>query len=296
MEIRVEKFLNQYCYFVSSTFLTDGSNVIDYLDLFIEKGIKNIELGSNHAYCEKIYDYDFTMFNTLVHNHFPPSKNNLIINIASNNDYIREASIDFIKKSISFSKNIRAKLYTFHPGFKSDPISTNNSELNYDFIWKERKDEFKDNHIEKIFLNSLDQIINYAKKIGQKIAIETEGSIGKSDLLLMQNIEDIYKFKHNYYPEDIGINLNIGHLNLAKKKFDFDELEFYNLIHDYIVAFECSHNSSKEDEHLPLIENAWYWNILKRQENLNKPKILEYRNLSIEEVIDSIMLVKRKYE
>ena len=31
-------------------------------------------------------------------------------------------------------------------------------------------------------------------------------------------------------------------------------------------------------------------------ENLKKPKILEYRNLSFDEVIDSIMLVQKQYE
>ena len=55
----------------------------------------------------------------------------------------------------------------------------------------------------------------------------------------MQNLEDVEKFKQDYYPDDIGINLNIGHLNLAKK-YNFDEIEFYNSINDYIVAFECS--------------------------------------------------------
>ena len=296
METQVEKFLNYYNYYVSSTFLPDESNIIDFLEIFYEKGIKNIELGSNHIFCEDIYNYDFIKFNTLVHNHFPPSKNNLIINITSDDEYIRKSSVDFIKKSISFSKDISAKLYTFHPGFKSDPISTSNSKLNYDFIWEEKNDEFNNNLIKKLFKNSLDQIINHSKKIGQQIAIETEGSISKSKLLLMQNLDDVEKFKQDYYPDDIGINLNIGHLNLAKKKYNFDEIEFYNLINDYIVAFECSHNSSNEDEHLPLIENDWYWNILKMVENLKKPKILEYRNLSFDEVIDSIMLVQKQYE
>ena len=62
--------------------------------------------------------------------------------------------------------------------------------------------------------------------------------------------------------KDIGINLNIGHLNLASKKFNFDKIKFINEISSFIVAFECSHNFGKNDDHLPLRKNSWYWKIL----------------------------------
>ena len=50
----VEKFLNYYNYYVSSTFLPDESNIIDFLEIFSEKGIKISNWGQI-IYFVKIY-------------------------------------------------------------------------------------------------------------------------------------------------------------------------------------------------------------------------------------------------
>ena len=62
----------------------------------------------------------------------------------------------------------------------------------------------------------------------------------------------------------MGINLNIGHLNLASKAFKFSKLEFVKSLKPYIIALELSHNNGKEDQHLPLRKNKWYWDIINR--------------------------------
>ena len=51
---------------------------------------------------------------------------------------------------------------------------------------------------------------------------------------------------------DIGINLNLGHLNLASKAFNFSRSKFIKKIKRYVVAIEMSHNFRKKDDHLPL--------------------------------------------
>ena len=66
---------------------------------------------------------------------------------------------------------------------------------------------------------------------------------------------------NKYSSSDLGINLNIGHLNLASKAFGFDPLDFVNLISNSISSMELSHNDGVEDQHLPLINDSWYWEI-----------------------------------
>ena len=291
METLLEKFLKINSFYISTTFLPDKSNILDYLETFKINNITNIELGSNHIFDEKIFEYDFSEFDILVHNHFPPSVDGLLVNIASNDEQIRTKSIRHIYNSILFSKKNNSKLYTFHPGFNEDPISVNKNLKNYDFIWKSKKIE---NNNEYIFFKSLEKIISFAKKNNQKIALETEGSINHSDKLLMQNLVDINNFKKNFSSEDIKINLNIGHLNLAQKKFKFSYDDFFNELRDYIVAFEISHNYGLNDDHLPVIEHEWYWELINNSNNFLK--ILEYRNLTFDQILSSIKLVKNNYE
>ena len=123
--------------YISTTFSIDKTPVTKVLKLLEYNKIFNIELGSNHIWqpsiLKKIKKYKC---NFLVHNYFPVPKKNLVVNIASQDLAIRKKSINHIKKSITFSKKINAKLYTFHPGFILDPISQNTSSKNYDFIFK----------------------------------------------------------------------------------------------------------------------------------------------------------------
>ena len=106
----------------------------------------------------------------------------------------------------------------------------------------------------------------------------------------MQTPNEYKTFMKKYSPHEIGINLNIGHLNLASNAFDFDRLEFVGLIKDYMIAMELSHNNGIEDQHLPLQSDEWYWQFLKDIRFTHIYKILEFRNTDISDISDSIKL------
>tara|TARA_Y100000031_G_C8175113_1_gene363699 strand:- start:100 stop:951 length:852 start_codon:yes stop_codon:yes gene_type:complete len=283
--------MNNLC--VSTTFIKDGKKIKIALDILKSAGIENVELGSNHTY-ESSYNYiKKYKFNFLIHNYFPIPKRDFVINIASLNKKIRERSINQIKRSIKFYKAINAKIYTFHPGFIEDPLRANKNKKNYDFLWK------KNNTKNQYFLaynqmkSSLNKIVNFAKKKGVKIAIETEGSFKKKNFLLMQK-PDEYKELFKYFkPNDLGVNLNIGHLNLASKAFNFSKSKFVNMLKPYIVAIELSHNNGVEDQHLPLKKNEWYWEIINNPDFSKVYKILEFRNTSIKNIKNVLKLLNR---
>ena len=90
----------------------------------------------------------------------------------------------------------------------------------------------------KFMISSIKKIVRYAKKENIKIAIETEGSINSKDHLLMQRPKEYVKFFKIFKKNDIGINLNIGHLNLASKAFKFNKMNFINKVSNRIVAME----------------------------------------------------------
>ena len=270
--------------YVSTTFIKDGKKIKMALDILKSAGVENVEIGSNHAY-ESNYNYIKNYkFNFLIHNYFPVPKKDFVINIASLSKKIRERSINQIKRSIEFYKKINAKIYTFHPGFIGDPLRANRNKKNYDFIWKKKniKDQYLLAYNQMIL--SLKKIVNFAKKKDVKIAIETEGSFKKRNFLLLQRPEEYKNLFKFFSPKDIGINLNIGHLNLASNAFSFSKSKFVDMIKPYIVAIELSHNNGIEDQHLPLKKNQWYWKIINDPDFSEMYKILEFRNTSIEKI------------
>ena len=270
--------------YVSTTFIKDGKKIKMALDILKSAGVENVEIGSSHAY-ESNYNYIKNYkFNFLIHNYFPVPKKDFVINIASLSKKIRERSINQIKRSIEFYKKINAKIYTFHPGFIGDPLRANRNKKNYDFIWKKKniKDQYLLAYNQMIL--SLKKIVNFAKKKDVKIAIETEGSFKKRNFLLLQRPEEYKNLFKFFSPKDIGINLNIGHLNLASNAFSFSKSKFVDMLKPYIVAIELSHNNGIEDQHLPLKKNQWYWKIINDPDFLEMYKILEFRNTSIEKI------------
>ena len=110
----------------------------------------------------------------------------------------------------------------------------------------------------------------------------------------MQKPKEYEEFMANYSASNIGINLNIGHLNLAANAFRFNREDFVDLIIDYIVAMELSHNDGVEDQHLPLKSDGWYWDLIYDSRFKHIYKILEFRNTHIEEIVKNIHLIQEK--
>jgi len=271
--------------YLSTTFAKNNSKVSDILSVCKKENITNIELGSNHSY-EKNFDkivkkYKFCY---IVHNYFPIPKKSFVVNIASLDKKIRVQSLKHVKNAILFCKKTNAKLYTFHPGFIGDPEKASNSNKNYDFIWKKNEVKKSYDTAFKNMINSLKEIVRFAKKNKVKIAIETEGSFRKKNLCLMQRPEEYKKLFYYFLPNDLGISLNIGHLNLASRAFNFSREKFVDGIKNYIVALELSHNNRLDDQHLPLKKNAWYWKIINDHFFIKTYKILEFRNTDIKKI------------
>ena len=281
-------------YYVSTTFQKDNKSIFKAINLLSKNKIYNIELGSNHVWEKKLNFSKFKKHNFCVHNYFPVPKRNLVINIASQNKQIRKKSISQIKKSILFTKKINAKLYTFHPGFLTDPDGSNISNENYDFLWNKEKLLDKNYRASwQQMIMSLREIIKYSKFHKVPIAIESEGSINAKDHLLMQRPNEYKKLFEIFKNNEIGINLNIGHLNLASKAFNFDKKKFINKISKHIVAMELSHNFGRNDDHLPIRKNSWYWKIIKNSKYKNIPKILEFRDTNINTIKKTCKLLNK---
>jgi sugar phosphate isomerase/epimerase len=290
--------MNNSEFYVSTTFAGDS---IKLSSLFFELqglGITNLELGSTHAH-ENWDDFTslFRKANTLVHNYFPIPKESFVLNIASACKEIRTRSVEHVFDALKFCSETESLLYTFHPGFLSDPAGASKSNANYDFKWDNSKISKDLKHYEECFermLESIDLILSRSLNLGVPIAIETEGSFRRPDHLLMQRPEEYERFLKSFGGKTVGINLNLGHLPLASKVFGFKVSNFVDLISDEIVAMEMSHNDGIDDQHLPLLEFGWYWDVIFDPRFDHVKKILEFRETSLDEVFANLELCRRK--
>ncbi len=272
--------------FASTTFAQLNSKATEIVDVMLNYGLAKIELGSIHCYESEVTSKLLAEpAQYLVHNYFPAPKKPFVVNIASLNDGIRQMSVEHILNSITFCKQIGASLYTFHPGFLSDPEGTTTYETNFDFRFRSEKPRSGAYELAfQRFIDAVGTITSHARSAGVQVAVESEGSVSKKDYLLLQRPEEFDRFFAAVPDPIVGINLNLGHLHLAANAFGFAHFELIDQIAYRIVAIEVSHNEGMEDEHRPLVEKAWYWAVVRDSRFFHVPVILETRKTSIETV------------
>ena len=255
--------------------------------------IDGVEIGSVHKFdtrknYKKIIKQNFKK-KILIHNFFTPSKNkDFVINIASNNQKIRDESVDLVLRNIDFAESVGSNIYTFHPGFLSSLKPQKDiKKKNYDFNYSDKaifdyKKGFKNMVI------SLKKITQYAKNKNIKIAIETEGSIQKKEFLLMQKPNEFIKL-FKIIPKNLWINFNVAHSYFASKSFNFNLNNFIKLIKKKIIAVELSCNNGINDQHLPINVKSKNLKFIRNFKNI--PIILEFRHSSLQDLKKSINIL-----
>ncbi len=276
--------------YVSTTFAPDGTELAEVLELCRDQGIRRVELGSNHAPVadplKVLARFDFEY---LAHNYFPIPKEPFVLNVASLDDRIRERSVTHVLEAIDFCATADVGLYTFHPGFVTDPKGANKDASNYDFQFEAKR--LAEANYEAAFarmMASLETAVAHAAKRRVRVAIETEGSVTKPDHLLMQRPSELRRLIERFDPDELGINLNLGHLLLASNAFHFPMQELVSVVADHVVAMELSHNAGAHDEHQPLRQDGWYWDLIRDPRFERAYKILEFRNAAVGDILANL--------
>ncbi|KFM20112.1 putative endonuclease 4 protein [Marine Group I thaumarchaeote SCGC AAA799-P11] len=265
--------------YVSTSCLRNPINVIRVLQEYEKANIENVELGSVHNFFDvkKLKQFNF---NFIVHNYFPPPKTKLIFNLASQNKSILKRSIKLAKDAINLCCDIESPLYTFHAGFTTDP-----KKLGVRFS---QKNILKKETSLKIFVDSVSDVIDYAKNRGIKIAMEPNVvqkfnlTNNKNELLLFADYDEIKQFYKIFKKKDIGILLDLGHTAVTSYWLNFDKNKFVKLCLDKTFAVHVSNNNGRQDQHNSLTKKCWQTSKLKLFKDV--PISLETMNLDISQI------------
>lgn len=283
--------------YVSTTYSPDGTPLGEVLAECAARGIDAVEIGSTHPWeADPARTVREAGLRHCVHNYFPPPRDPFVVNAASPDAAVLERSRAHIVQAIDLCAETGAELYTFHPGFLTDPAGTAVQGRNFDFAFAEGSaaDDPRREEALSRFFASVEGASRHAARRGVRIAVETEGSLTSPDHLLLDRPSDCVQFLREFGAADAGISLNLGHLPLAAAARGFLPEKFVDLVAPRTVALEMSHNDGKVDQHLPLEEGAWYWNVIFDPRFDDALKILEFRNRPVDSVVRSMELFARE--
>ena len=281
--------------FVSTSYFKERRSVKHVLNECLKVAIKNIELGAAHQHEEGIVDFlkkykkehgaEFT-----IHAYFPPEKKPVIVNLASQDPEILKESMSSVKKSIDVAKEIKARLYSFHAGFRVDPES-----LGKPF---KRKNIASYEDAYNTFVDSIDEICFYAKNRDVKIAMEPNVVSkynlinGKNELLLMCELHEIKRLLEDLTHENLGILLDLGHLKITANNLKFDQEEFMMGVKDRVLGLHVHDNDGVTDLHMPFKADSWVLEVLNRNFLKNSiPITLEIADMDIKDIRSQIRLL-----
>jgi len=277
--------------FLSTTFYgIERTNLADILPVINKFDLDGIELGSTHKFSDNLDNIVKKGYGgrIVTHNFYPPAKNSsFVINLASENLEIRSSSIAHARHCILEAAKLGAEVYTVHPGFLANPKDSDVKSDNYDFDFS---DERMDQDVAfNLMIKSITELRNIAIECGVKLAIETEGSLTKPGVLLMETLAE-YDRLFSIFPEDIYLNINLSHTRFAAKAHGYSLNEFIDRYYEKIILVEVSHNDGIIDQHLPLLKSSFVFDYLNLLPDV--PYILEFRNANLNQIEQSIALMR----
>ena len=223
--------------YISSSCL-QHERIKDSVEGLVRNGFRNIELSGGTQYYEE-YEEDLLVLkdrynlNYLLHNYFPPPKQNFILNLASLNDEIYQKTLKYYEEAISLSRKLGSKKFGLHAGFFIDfntkEIGKNISSAKL-YNKKEATKRFCEGY-------------NYLKKITGDIELYVENNVlSSSNIETFQGQPPFMLTDYEGYTElksfiDFKLLLDIAHLKVSANslRLDFvEQLDKMIAISDYI--------------------------------------------------------------
>jgi sugar phosphate isomerase/epimerase len=254
--------------YLSTGLIDKKKNSFDTCRNFLKNGIYNVELSAGlylKSQFKRILKLKSKNNNFLVHNYYPPSKQSFVINLASSNKLILKKSFNLAKRAINFSNRISAKYYSFHAGFLLDPKPN---------LLGKRLEKIRITNRDQaihIFVDSIQKLNKYAKEKNVKLLIENNVitkknlRIFKQNPLLMCDDVEVKKILSKL-PNDVGLLLDVGHLNVSSKTLGFDRIKYIKSLKKKIIAAHLSENDGIEDLNSPIKKRSWFWKYIKNLE------------------------------
>lgn len=258
--------------YVSTSCLRNCGDLSNVLDTYTNAGIRDIEIGSSHNYIEDADEllkrYPDAKF--VIHNYFPPPKDPFMMNLAAQDEDIRQRSLDVCRRAIELCSRRGTEFYSFHPGFRVTGA------LDMDFSLSGKIVPYEDAF--RNFTRSLEKIISYAREHRIKVAVE---NLEHKNNAYMMTRPDEFARVLEVFPE-VFVLLDLGHLKIASRRLCFTIEEFISCVQGSVVGMHVHDNDGRSDLHMDPSRS----DLLEYISQIDFDNIiLESRNMGIGEIV-----------
>jgi sugar phosphate isomerase/epimerase len=280
--------------FVSTACIPIKESVRSRISSYRQCGLDAIELGASVSVNEEdLAQIAEVQCNFLVHNYFPPPQEPFVLNLASQDDDIRQRSLDLVFKALDLTVQLGAPFYSVHAGFITDPTSFGTTS----FVFPMPTSSSEKQAAVTRFKASLEKVSSRAQELSLQTLVEnnvcTEDLRGK---LLFQTADEILGVFHDLSLSNLGLLLDTGHLNVTAHTFDFDRMRFVERVAPYVRAFHISDNDGTEDKGEPVREGSWVLDVLHRPEFIGLPVVVEAHFDNTSELCQYVDWLKEELE
>lgn len=273
---------------------TGGLKTITSLEaakLLFDEEIFSLELSGGRY--SSSFNKDLKEINSLankltLHNYCPVPRNPFVINLASSDKDILEKSVSHVSNSLELSGLHKLTHYAVHMGFLIDPKPSNLGNT----LEKEKLNS-KSKSLD-IFFDSIHKLSEVAKKNKVKLLIEnnviTKKNISQfgANPLLGTNFDDIDEIMKNV-PHNIGLLLDVAHLNVSCKTLDLDRIKEMKSLAKYTEGYHISDNDGLTDSNSPISSKSWFLPFIEKSINYKVLEVYNYNSDSLKEQISLLI-------
>ena len=250
---------------VPSIYLSSGafnSNALtEILAEAADRDVVNIELSSGIAHHASNIDQMRLRsgeFDFLIHNYFPAPELPFVLNLASADRSMLEASRNHCLNAMELTAEIKAPFYSVHAGFLSQPHV---SELGRKI---RSRNTISRNQGLEIFSESVQILLDGAEALGVMLLLENNVvapfNLGEDQehIFLLADPNEILEFLDQFGGDYLGLLLDVAHLNVSAHTLEFDRDEAVSKVLPKIVGFHLSDNDGTADTNDSFDGSAWF--------------------------------------
>ncbi len=259
----------------------------------IQYAVKNswaIEFSSGLPYKMDMSDiFKNAPITKYLHNYFPAPEIPFVLNLASENNEILNASVTHCKNGLRLAHNAKIPFFSAHAGFCIDPKP---QELGKKLQQPNNFNRSKHWHI---FISAVTEICQFANTLNVKFLIENNvlasfnlSGEGKNPLFCCDALE-LVKMLENVNHSSLGLLLDTAHLLVSANTLKFDLKPAVEKLAPFIYCIHHSENDGIRDTNEPLTKNYWFHQHLPKFPNCLH--VLEIRNVKPAEIPSQISLL-----
>jgi sugar phosphate isomerase/epimerase len=260
--------------YVSTACVRTPRGLWDVLAAYARAGLTRVELGA----CTLGDDGDLqarlraARLEFLVHNYFPPLRDEFVLNLASPERALAQRSFDFALQALELCAELGAPLYSVHSGFVMDPVGREGSR----FVIPEPSSPGDAERALERLAEALTRLLERADELGVRLALENLDVLEYDAGRIVPATPESFRALFTHLGR-LGLLLDTGHLAVTARTLAFEPDAFVNAVAPWVAAVHAHANDGSRDRHLPVSERGWVLPVLRRPEFAALPIVVEAR-------------------